>query len=324
MTTTLRDDILARLDELKLEPHERAALIPLRPILIVYRGSIAHGTYLAPTEASGIDDVDLMGVYIPGLEHYFGHPRTMTGLDKKIREYDMAAYEFRHFCSLLLKGNPNVLSMLWTADKHRLLVAPEAQRLIDNREMFLSRVVYHSFSGYAYSQLKRMTAITGATEGCCAGEKFHDETCPLRETLGRGSSKKFATGFMGAKRKGLVERFGYDCKNAAHLIRLLRMGIETLRERTIYTDRTDIDAAQLIEIKTGQWPVERVNAEAERLFAEMKAARDETTLPETADMGRVEDLMVDILSVNFASDCVLRNHMRGKSLLLATHSEVPK
>ena len=59
-------------------------------------------------------------------------------------------------------------------------------------------------------------------------------------------------------------RVGYDAKNAAHLIRLLRMGIEFLTEGTMYVER--VDGPELLTIKRGEWPLEKVKAEAERLF----------------------------------------------------------
>jgi len=63
---------------------------------------------------------------------------------------------------------------------------------------------------------------------------------------------------MGTKRKMLVEKYGYDCKNAAHLIRLLRMGVEFLKDGRLYVMRED--AKQLIEIKRGEWTLEQVKA----------------------------------------------------------------
>ena len=35
---------------------------PHTPILVCYRGSQAHGTYVPPEDADSIDDVDLLGV----------------------------------------------------------------------------------------------------------------------------------------------------------------------------------------------------------------------------------------------------------------------
>jgi len=54
------------------------------------------------------------------------------------------------------------------------------------------------------------------------------------------------------KRRELVRRLGYDAKNAAHLIRLLRMGIEFLTEGTLHVER--VDAPELLDIKHGAWP----------------------------------------------------------------------
>lgn len=51
---------------------------------------------------------------------------------------------------------------------------------------------------------------------------------------------------MGQKRRELVRRVGYDAKNAAHLIRLLRMGIEFLTEGTLHVERAD--ATELLDI----------------------------------------------------------------------------
>jgi hypothetical protein len=44
----------------------------------------------------------------------------------------------------------------------------------------------------------------------------------------------------------------------------LRMGIEFLTEGTMYVERAD--GTELLEIKRGAWPLEKVKAEAERLF----------------------------------------------------------
>jgi DNA relaxase NicK len=56
----------------------------------------------------------------------------------------------------------------------------------------------------------------------------------------KGERRRFYSGgYMGKKRRELVVRVGYDAKNAAHLIRLLRMGIEFLTEGTLYVERAD-------------------------------------------------------------------------------------
>jgi uncharacterized protein len=286
-----------------LEPHEVAALIPAHPVIVAMRGSHSHGTYIAP-EGGGVDDIDIIAAYIePGLTPFFGVQHAPRGWDKKIKEWDCAAYEIRHLGSLLAAANPNVLSMLWAKDYIHLTRAGE--RLIAARDMFSTQAAGRSFSGYAYSQLKRMTAWS-QEKGCCEGETFHLEGCELAASRGRGSAKKFATGFMGAKRKALVERDGYDTKNAAHLIRLLRMGLEFLSDGVLRVDRTGLDAEELIEIKKGKWPLEKVQAHATELFENFDDAMEISPLPAGPDKAAINDLLTDILCVELNAEISTR------------------
>src|SRR5215471_4669238 len=71
------------------------------------------------------------------------------------------------------------------------------------------------------------------------------------------------SGYMGEKRKAMVRKYQYDVKNAAHLIRLLRMGIEFLETGRLQVFRTS-DADELKRIKRGGWTLEQVKQQAER------------------------------------------------------------
>jgi len=99
---------------------------------------------------------------------------------------------------------------------------------------------------------------------------------------------------MGQKRRELVRRVGYDAKNAAHLIRLLRMGIEFLTEGTLYVERAD--APELLDIKRGAWPLDKVKAEAERLFALSQEAYVRSSLPPEPDQDAAERLCIEMIS----------------------------
>lgn len=264
--TTINVSELGKSHFNSLNEQEVRQLLPDGLILLGYRGSIAHNMYVPNSDPNSIDDKDVMGVFIPTLaEHYFGlgnkeHQETF------IKEWDVVSYELKKFVRLLLGANPNVLGMLWLQPQHYIATTELGKELIANRNLFVSRKIYHSFTGYAHSQLKRMTAFT-------------------------------FEGYMGDKRKGLVEKFGYDTKNAAHLIRLLRMGIEFLREGELHVARED--AAQLLEIKRGGWTLERVQEEADRLFKRAEAAYDECKLPVQPDTGRVNELVVSLLCKRF-------------------------
>jgi len=233
-------------------------------ILMGYRGSIAHGMYLPKEDPHSIDDKDVMAVIVPPIEYYFGLREWGSKGTREIfhNEWDIVSYELRKMLRLLAKGNPNVLSLLWLPDNLYIKRTEWGDMMIDNRSLFATRSVYHSFSGYAHGQLHRMTHY-----------KFE--------------------GYMGQKRKALVDKYGYDCKNAAHLIRLLRMGIEFLNEGTLYVTRQD--AQQLLDIKKGEWTLEKVKEESDRLFRRAEEAYDHSKLPDKPDMEKVNRLSVDIL-----------------------------
>lgn len=244
-----------------LSAEETQELLPDQLILLGYRGSIAHGTYVPSTDPCGADDKDVLGVFVGPPEHYIGFGRR-EHYERFKNEWDVVCYELRKFARLLLKSNPNVLSLLWLNENRFLYQHRLGKRLRANRHLFVSKAAYHSFNGYAYGQFKRMTQF-----------KFN--------------------GYMGEKRKALVQKFGYDCKNAAHLIRLLRMGIEFLVEGVLFVERKD--APQLVSIKKGEWTLEQVKKEAERLFVQAEEAYMRSTLPDKPDRDAAEKLVMDII-----------------------------
>lgn len=233
-------------------------------ILLAYRGSIAHNMYIPSYSPDSIDDVDIMGVCVPPIDYYYGlsYFGSRDTLEIKIGEYDVVVYEALKFINLLAVGNPNVLSMLWLNPKHYLAMPDAGRMLIRNRKLFVGRHVYKSFSGYAHDQLHKMVHYA-------------------------------SQGYMGEKRKHLVTKYGFDCKNAAHCIRLLRMGIEFMYDGELYVERPD--AEQLLEIKRGEWTLEQVQAEAERLFKVAEIAHQRSTLPDGLDTEAINKLCVEII-----------------------------
>lgn len=105
---------------------------------------------------------------------------------------------------------------------------------------------------------------------------------------------------MGEKRKGLVEKFGYDTKNAAHLIRLLKMGAEILNTGKINVFRKN-DAEELLDIKNGKMMLEEVKEYAKHLFQELDIAYAASTLKESVDMEEVSKLCEDIVRDYYCS-----------------------
>lgn len=239
-------------------------------ILTVYRGSIAHGLYVPNSSPNSIDDKDIMVICIPPLPYYFGLEEygSRGTHEIKYQEWDIVVYEFKKSIGLLCQGNPNILSLLWLDKDCYLKVSPEGRQLLHAKDLFISKHVYNSFVGYAQGQLRRMTHLA-------------------------------FQGYMGEKRKKLVKEFGYDTKNASHLVRLLKMCIEFLNEGRLYVRRQK-DREQLLSIKRGEWSLEEVEKEAGRLFKLVEVAYMKSKLPEHLDEGKINKLCVEILREHFS------------------------
>lgn len=242
-----------------------------RAILIGKRGSESHGTYVPPVGAygqplsHGLDDRDVMGIIIPPIDYYFGL-KLWEGKDAIKDCWDVVLYSARKLIGLLCEQNPNVLSLLWMREEDYLYVSPEGRMLLQNRNLFRGKHrAFKSFCGYASGQMHRMTH----TEG----NKY--------------------SGYMGAKRKALVDKYGYDTKNAAHLIRLLKMAIEYLDtgELKVYREK---DAAEIINIKLGRWPLADVQKYAEELFKSANLAYETSALPNDPDLEAINKLSIAI------------------------------
>lgn len=235
---------------------------PLEPSLILLgrRGSEAHGTFVPSTDPDSIDDRDLMGICIPPAAWTLGL-RKWEGADAIKGVWDVVLYDYGKFVSLLLKQNPNVLGMLWLEPEDYLYLGPVGKDLIVHRLLFRSRRdAAASFIGYAEGQFKKM----------------HNGACQ---------------GYMGAKRKDLVERYGYDCKMAGHTIRLLHMGEEFLRTGVLTVRRT-WDRDMLIDIKKGRWGLARVQEYTAERLASIREAEKVSVLPESIDLEEVETVVL--------------------------------
>ncbi len=95
-----------------------------------------------------------------------------------------------------------------------------------------------------------------------------------------------------AIRKELEIKFQYDVKHAAHLVRLLRMGLEILETGKVIVRRPD--AAELLAIRNGAWTYEQVEAYAKEMDLKLNEAYKVTTLPKVVDYEKINDLYLTI------------------------------
>ena len=116
-----------------------------RIMLLGVSGSYGYGTN---REGS---DVDFRGVTL-------NMPSDLIGLTSfeqfEDTGTDTVIYSFNKLISLLLNCNPNTIEILGLNDY--LIISPEGQDLLDNREIFLSKRAAMSFGHYADAQLRRL------------------------------------------------------------------------------------------------------------------------------------------------------------------------
>jgi len=235
-------------------------------ILKGYRGSIAHNTY--EEKVTG-DDKDIMGILVPPPDIVFGinNMETIERMwEQKLSQkrtviWDAVYYTVPKFLRLLLKQNPNVIMLLWLSEKHYLKRTKWGRLMIENRDKLLSKQCYQSFCGYAHGQIHRAT---------------HP-----------------ATGKMGAKRKELFAKVGYDSKNLSHCIRLLKMGLETLTTGEMIVERPDNN--MLLDIKRGEWEYQKIIDYADKLFQLLDEALVRSSLQERVSHSFVNDMCMQIV-----------------------------
>ncbi len=93
-------------------------------------------------------------------------------------------------------------------------------------------------------------------------------------------------------RAKLEADFGYDGKHAAHLVRLLRMGIEALRDEEIVVKRPD--AEELLSIRNGAWTYEELIEYAENMDREVREVwYKKTALPKKPDLKFAAALLME-------------------------------
>jgi predicted nucleotidyltransferase len=220
-------------------------------------------------------DYDSMSVVLGSEDIYLGMDwwGQQGTKENKSEQGEHTSYELTKFLRLCQGFNPNVIPLLWLRDEDYTVKTEFGKQLIENRDMFNSKVAYHAFAGYAHNQMKKMG----------------DPTC--------------GTGRMGEARKALREKYGYDTKYAYHAVRLLRMCLEFFRTngKELNVWRKDIDAHNLLRIRNGEYPYETIMSMLDIHMADLKRVGETSLLPDNPDKKRIRDFCKQ----------TLRNHLVG-------------
>lgn len=108
-------------------------------------GSHAYGTNTPKS------DKDIRGFYVNPPEDYLGldEPTGQVGDEK----HDITYYSLKRAFELLKTANPNMIELLWMPEDCVLVKKTIMEKLIQNRDMFISKKCFHTHSGYAFAQI---------------------------------------------------------------------------------------------------------------------------------------------------------------------------
>jgi predicted nucleotidyltransferase len=202
-------------------------------ILLIRSGSALYGT---KTENS---DDDALGVFVEPEEYKFGRKHIETvefktnasdsGKRNQKGDLDLTLHSLDKFIGLAQNNNPTICELFFPPQNCILHLDECGQELLDAYPLFISKKLYHSHCGYAYSQINRNEVKSGNQSG----------------------------------RKDIIDKFGYDCKLMSHAIRLYMEAIELLG-----TGRLEFplkENQKLLDIKKGLWTYEKCQEECKKL-----------------------------------------------------------
>lgn len=111
-------------------------------------GSRAYGIHTPES------DYDKAGVLIPGKEYFLGLDKfeQFQGFPNE----DKTIYDVRKAITLIADNNPNMMDLLFSPEKCVIKMTPYWQKIVDNKESFISKRCRYTFLGYAIAQLRRI------------------------------------------------------------------------------------------------------------------------------------------------------------------------
>lgn len=276
-----------------------------RTIMMTLGGSHAYGLN-GPTS-----DMDYRGVAIAPREYYFG----LQNFEQLVlSDPDTQIYDLRKYVKLARDCNPNIIELMWCT--HYDTNHWAWSLMLYNRELFLTRRAKFTFSGYAVSQLKRIKGhkqwidnppeepSKNFTPPWMAVDDDEVEKARDEWKIAHSRWNQYQTWLKerNPARAELELKYGYDTKHAMHLIRLFRMGIEILTDGKVNTDRTDIDAQELLDIRNGKMSYNELIELAEYYESRIEAAHNFSPLPDKPDDKRINKLVTNIIGDYLATN----------------------
>jgi len=285
-------------------------------------GSKLYGT---DTPAS---DEDFRGICIPPMEVLLDPFMNFEQKNSGFEEEDRTIYDLGKFMKLCADANPNILELLFCPEKNIIYKTSVWDKIIENKSLFLSKKIKHTFLGYSWAQINKTKLHRqwfldppkrkptredfGLTDSPILSgdnlknslnmpskifnEKYRDEIFREKEYyLEKKKWDNYISWFKNRnpKRRKLEEHFGYDTKYIMHVFRLLEEGKQLLIDGRIIFPLHNAD--ELLEIRNGKYSYEEAISKALVLENNFESIYNESTLPHSSNKKELLKLYLDIV-----------------------------
>ena len=305
---------------------------------ILYR--VESGSHLYGTSTPE-SDLDYSSVFMPTSYDLFSlqkceyiNDSTKSSTDGRrntAEDIDNQNYSLQRYVHLILHGNPNLLEILFS--KNPIVEDPVFTILKDNFHRFIARNIYHSFTGFAVSQkkkleykAKRFNQLEGALNfleknysaqikdpGSCMdetlvkwlnsnlseykGDKMNRQSfhngLPIKIIYEKIKSEYENYGWR--VKSNTFERLGYDVKFGAHAIRLFYEGFQLLTQGVLEFPITGQAYDDIMAVRRGEVGLDEFYEICNRYDENSKKAYENTTLPEMPDWKWANSYLVNTL-----------------------------
>ena len=292
---------------------------------LVFEGIVGSRLYGTDTPES---DLDIRGVCAPPMEVLLD---PFTGFDQKdsgFEEEDKVIYALGKFFKLCADNNPNIVELLFVPKEYTTTTSSVWEKILENKNLFLSKKSRHTFSGYAVSQLHKMqrhrewflnppkekptremfglpntplvsgdglNALSNISPSLYAPEYADEIKREIKYKDAKRRWDNYATWQKerNPKRKGFEEGFGYDTKSASHLMRLIWEGRELLLTGNI---KFPLDYADEVRaIKNGKYTYEEIIEMASGADKSFNEWGKESILPFGSNKDKLKELYLEII-----------------------------
>lgn len=204
----------------------------------------------------------------PGFDQWHKHHMLESDVGAGDKEWDLQIFGIVRFFELCRENNPNILDSLFTPE-HCVIHSTQIGRMVrDRRRLFLSKLCWKKFRGYALAQLKKL-----------------NDKVPI------------------GGRAEIVAKYGYDVKFAYHIVRLFDEAEQIMLEGDLDLQRS---REVLKAIRRGEWSLEQLKSWVIDKDRALESAYVGCSLPERPPFEPLRQLLLHCLEEHYGSleDCV--------------------